>query len=72
MIQLDYPKGCIMLIWSILPARDGNYYFLSVRSDDFAPFRLLLQTAKEGYILNDMPPIQMTLIMSEAQAKTSN
>ena len=69
LIQLDYPKGLYHAYLEHPTSQDGNYYFLSVRSDDFATFRLLLQTAKEGYILNDMPPIKMTLTMSETQAK---
>lgn len=69
LVQISYPKNLYHFYLNHPTTANVNYYTLSAQSDDLAMFRLLLQTAKNGYIISDMPPIKLTLIMSEAQAK---
>ena len=69
LVQISYPKNLYHFYLDHPTTANVNYYTLSAQSDDLAMFRLLLQTAKNGYIISDMPPIKLTLIMSEAQAK---
>lgn len=46
-----------------------NYYYLECDPDEFGLMRLSLDLAKQGYILNNYPRAQVTLFMSETQAK---
>lgn len=69
LVQISYPKNLYHFYLNHPTTSNVNYYTLSAQSDDLAMFRLLLKTAKDGYIISDMPPIKLTLIMSEAQAK---
>lgn len=66
LIQITGPKD----LYDYYLTQEGpNYYRLDFSSRPFESMQLFLQTAKEGYIIYDMPPIQVTLLMNEAQAK---
>lgn len=68
-IEVSYPKGLYDFYLDHPTAEQNNYYILTAQQDDFSAFRLLLQTAKDGYIISDLPSVKLKLTMSEAQAK---
>jgi vacuolar-type H+-ATPase subunit I/STV1 len=65
LLQIESAGGCTDFY---LDQRDTNYYVLSFLSNDLEKFRLALQLAKEGYILQDLPPAKVTILMNQKQA----
>lgn len=69
LLQLEYPKELYHIELLHPTDEHSNYYVLNTRTDEFAAFRLALAACKDGYIIDDMPGIKLTLVMNEAQAK---
>lgn len=65
-IEVTAPKDLYNVY---LTTQGENYYFLHCNADDFSRFRFMLDMSKDGYIPENLPPVTMTLTMSETQAK---
>lgn len=66
LIEVTQPKDLYNLHLSY---EDKNTYTLYGESRDLDMFRLILQTAKEGYLIHNLPDLHITLVMNDAQAQ---
>ncbi len=69
LVQITGPKGLYNYHLTKVTQENSNYYQLYLEGRDLESFQLMLKAAKEGYIINNLPPVKVTLLMSEAQAK---
>lgn len=66
LIEVTQPKDLYHLY---LSQDEKNMYTLYGESQDLNMFRLMLQSAKEGYLISNLPDLHIKLIMNEAQAQ---
>lgn len=69
LVQITGPKNLYSYHLNPITAEGSNYYQLYLESRGLESFQLVLKAAKEGYIINNLPSIKVTLLMNEAQAK---
>ena len=66
-IEVTAPKELYQI--SLIPQAE-NHYYLQVYENFSGVIGFFLDMAKDGYILENTPPISLKLTMNEAQAKT--
>ena len=68
-IEITAPEDFYSISLQKADMQQENYYYLECTVDEFALMRFSLGLAKQGYIPDNYPPAEVTLIMSETQAK---
>ncbi len=69
LIQITGPKDLYSYHLTKITQENANYYQLYLESRELEAFQLALKAAKEGYIINNLPSVKVTLLMNERQAE---